>query len=258
MDKSVTIIVPTWNRSSCLSKCLSLITNQSYSNIKAIVSDDGSTDNTYDIVCSIKDSRINYINDVNSGRPAIPRNRALKIAAGDVIAFCDSDDYWKKNKLETQLKLLKEKKVNAICSNAYLDQSNLKYFNDKSRMLTTLDLLRTNSVICSSVLVDSKIFRLCGPFDESLEMRAVEDYLQWLKISLFTDFYYTNQPLLEYTTNSSNSVRINQDLSEEVRYQKILFKFINFAFMHKKFTAIVFALYFLIKSKLKLMLKRLR
>jgi glycosyltransferase involved in cell wall biosynthesis len=183
MDKSITAIIPTWNRANCLKNCLSLIVRQTYKNLTVVVSDDGSSENVLVVADSFKDSRVKYIRGENSGRPSIPRNRAIKKATGNLLAFCDSDDYWKENKLEVQVNILEKTKLGAVCSNAYLDQTPKMYFDNQSRKLTTLDLLKVNSVICSSMVVEKKIIDKCGGFDEDLEFKAVEDYLLWLKVS---------------------------------------------------------------------------
>jgi glycosyltransferase involved in cell wall biosynthesis len=251
MDKSITAIIPTWNRANCLKNCLSLIVRQTYKNLTVVVSDDGSSENVLVVADSFKDSRVKYIRGENSGRPSIPRNRAIKKATGNLLAFCDSDDYWKENKLEVQVNILEKTKLGAVCSNAYLDQTPKMYFDNQSRKLTTLDLLKVNSVICSSMVVEKKIIDKCGGFDEDLEFKAVEDYLLWLKVSLYTDIYYTSEPLLAYTTNSSDSVRLNQSLTEEVRYRKILMNLLRFALRKGKFLSVPLILLFLVRSKIK-------
>jgi hypothetical protein len=68
---------------------------------------------------------------------------------------------------------------------------------------------------------------------------------------LYTDIYYTSEPLLAYTTNSSDSVRLNQSLTEEVRYRKILMNLLRFALRKGKFLSVPLILLFLVRSKIK-------
>ena len=119
MNKTFTTIIPTWNRAECLRKCLTRVISQGLFEMEIIVSDDGSTDNTEAVVATFQNSNIKYIFDQNSTLPAITRNRALKQAQNEIIAFCDSDDYWSEFKLKTQLKILNSEGVSASCSNAF-------------------------------------------------------------------------------------------------------------------------------------------
>ena len=101
----VSIITPTWNCARFIGETIQSVLAQTYQNWEMIIVDDCSTDDTYDVVKSYidKDNRIQYrCNEKNSGA-AITRNNALKTARGKWIAFLDSDDLWKPEKLEKQL-----------------------------------------------------------------------------------------------------------------------------------------------------------
>ncbi len=97
-DQKVSIIVPIYNTSKYLTKCLDSIINQSYRNLEIILIDDGSTDNSGQIADDYahQDSRIKVIHQKNQGQSAA-RNRGLKLATGDFISFIDSDDKIDKN-----------------------------------------------------------------------------------------------------------------------------------------------------------------
>ena len=94
--KKVSIIVPIYNKEKYIKKCIDSILNQTYSNIEAIVINDGSTDNSDNIMKSYNNKIIKYYSRKNHGIGAT-RNFGLKKATGDYIVFLDSDDYLSDN-----------------------------------------------------------------------------------------------------------------------------------------------------------------
>lgn len=104
----VSIIMPSWNTGRFIAESIQSVLNQTYQQWELIIVDDCSTDNTDEVVTGFQDKRIRYFkNKVNSGA-AVTRNRALREAKGEWIAFLDSDDLWEPEKLEHQLKFMKK------------------------------------------------------------------------------------------------------------------------------------------------------
>ena len=104
----VSIIMPSYNTGKFIKETINSVLNQTYNNWELIIVDDCSTDDTEEIVNAIKDNRIKFLkNSTNSGA-AISRNKAIKEAKGKWIAFLDSDDLWKKEKLEKQIRFMEE------------------------------------------------------------------------------------------------------------------------------------------------------
>lgn len=102
-DGLVSIIMPSWNTEKYIAKSIESVINQTYENWELIIVDDCSTDNTDEVVHKFNDKRIKYYkNDVNSGA-ALTRNKAIREANGEWVAFLDSDDLWKPEKLKKQL-----------------------------------------------------------------------------------------------------------------------------------------------------------
>jgi GT2 family glycosyltransferase len=103
----VSIVVPTYNRAYCLPRTVDSVLAQTYPNFEIILVDDGSTDNTRELVdgMAARDRRIRYFHQPNAGVCAA-RNRGLRAAKGDFVALLDSDDVWKPWKLEIQLACL--------------------------------------------------------------------------------------------------------------------------------------------------------
>lgn len=108
MEELVSIIMPSYNTANYIGASIRSVQAQTWSNWELLLVDDCSTDNTDDVVAQfLNDSRIRYIrNDRNSGA-ALSRNRALREARGEWIAFLDSDDLWAPQKLEKQIAFMR-------------------------------------------------------------------------------------------------------------------------------------------------------
>lgn len=219
----ISVIIPTYNRANSIERVIQSVLKQSVFT-EVLVCDDGSTDNTEKIVKSINDSRVKWVPGKHSGLPAVPRNRGLKEAKGEWIAFLDSDDEWLPNKLEQQLKSTRVKNVKAVCSNANMFKPKvgivglLSSYNKKK--ISFEDLLFGNPIICSSVFINKKIIQ---SFPEESSLKALEDYALWLRIATKNKFIHIKKPLLNYTDDKDNSIRKDKDIGTfDVR--KIIFK----------------------------------
>src|SRR5687768_17471 len=102
----LSVVIPTYNRADFIVDAINSVLAQDFGGYspEVIVVDDGSTDNTEEIIKKFKD-KIRYIKIPHSGLPAVARNVGLKKASGEIIAFQDSDDLWDKDKLVNQLKV---------------------------------------------------------------------------------------------------------------------------------------------------------
>jgi glycosyltransferase involved in cell wall biosynthesis len=115
---TVSVVIPAHNRSLVVSRAIDSALTQTYQPLEIIVVDDGSSDNTREVVESIRDSRIRYLrHDRNLGAGAA-RNTGIRAATGDYVAFLDSDDEWMPQKLERQVQVLANNtpEVAAVCS----------------------------------------------------------------------------------------------------------------------------------------------
>lgn len=102
----VSIVMPTYNRAGLIMDSIDSILNQTYFNWELVIVDDGSTDNTEEVVAQVNDKRICFINAGRIGIGGKIKNIGLEKATGDLIAFNDSDDLWDKTKLEKQVAAL--------------------------------------------------------------------------------------------------------------------------------------------------------
>ena len=109
IDGLVSIIMPSWNTAKFIEKSIQCVINQTYENWELLIVDDCSTDNTNEVVEPfLYDSRIKYLHNEKNSGAALTRNRAMREAQGEWIAFLDSDDLWTPAKLEKQVKFMKE------------------------------------------------------------------------------------------------------------------------------------------------------
>ncbi len=177
----ISVIIPTFNRSEFILQTVTAILNQTIQPDEIIVIDDGSTDNTKEILEKLD---IKYIYQENQGVSSA-RNCGIKSAKNTWIAFCDSDDIWHKDKLEKQISFHKQN-PNIIISHT----NEIWKFNDKiikqnkhqkkPKGYCFIDNLAQCKIGASTLLLNKSILDEVGLFDESLV--ACEDYDLWLRI----------------------------------------------------------------------------
>ncbi|MFH1827621.1 MAG: glycosyltransferase [bacterium] len=205
----ISIIIPTYNRKAKIIRAIDSVLSQTVKPYEILICDDGSDDGTEMLVRQIRNTRIKWVPGKHTGLPAVPRNRGVQLAKGDWIAFLDSDDWWKEDKLEKQLIFAKQNKLLAMCSNAFLirKQNNFgKLLNFSKNVIAFTDLLDTNFVICSSAIIHRSLFKKCEGFPEDPSLKAIEDYALWLRIATQTYFGYVREPLVYYN-DDIHSVR---------------------------------------------------
>ena len=103
----VSIILPTYNRAELLPRAVNSVLNQTYQAWELLIWDDGSSDDTEDVIATFKDPRVRAFTEPNHGM-SYALNQALKQARGGLIAFLDDDDEWQADKLDRQVSFLRE------------------------------------------------------------------------------------------------------------------------------------------------------
>ena len=197
MPPRVSVIIPTYNRSRYIAEAIRSVQAQTHRDVEIIVADDGSTDDTSQIMAGFGDS-VSYLPLEHRGQPAATRNAGLRAAEGEYVAFLDSDDLFLPGKLALQLAAFEQH------PEAGLAYSNGYFFRDDPQVPTgrTLDgmptptgdaladLLRGNFLTSPVVLVRHECLNVVGLFDERPEFFAVEDYDLWLRIAAHFPFVH--------------------------------------------------------------------
>jgi len=211
----LSVVVPAFNSESTIVATIYSVLNQSIDSIEVLVVDDGSTDNTPDLVKSIPDPRVHYEWYSNSGRPAVPRNIGLAKARGTWICFLDSDDIWCANRLLFVFAAIyNSPDVDVVCHNVYQIDS----VNHNARKVVCgppstnmyADLLRYGNRLSTSATTIRRSFLASNNlrFNESAEFAIVEDYDLWIRIAKCgAKFLFLNMFLSKYILSSSNMTR---------------------------------------------------
>lgn len=179
----VSVITPAYNSEKYISESIESVLSQTYKNWELIIVNDKSTDNTKDIIEHYvdKDSRIRLIELQENSGAAVARNTALESAKGRYIAFLDSDDRWKKNKLEKQIEFMKQNEYSfTFTGYEYIldsDNPTQKIFRVPSK-LNYSQALKNTVIGCLTVIVDKSII---GDFRMPLVRRG-QDHLTWLML----------------------------------------------------------------------------
>jgi glycosyltransferase involved in cell wall biosynthesis len=189
----VSVVIPVYNRAKQISRAVHSVLAQSYQNFEIILVDDGSTDETADVLKNLKQSheQIKLISLPGNRGVSFARNKGIEQAQGRFIAFLDSDDEWLPIKLETQLKTLKDTGCQWVHTNEDWVR-NGKPLKQKSHHRKAGGWQFTRSLeLCvispSSVMINADVIRQ-NLFDESYEV--CEDYDLWLRLSLVYPIAY--------------------------------------------------------------------
>lgn len=157
-SKLVSIITPSYNSSKFIEETIVSVQNQTYTNWEMLITDDGSTDNSIQIIrcLSKQDSRIKIFSIKNSG-PAVARNNSIKNAKGSFLAFLDSDDLWLPEFLSTSISQISTSEGFVFSSYKRCNEITLEeQFTDfiVPEKVTYMDILKTNSISCLTAFID--------------------------------------------------------------------------------------------------------
>ncbi|MBC2733856.1 MAG: glycosyltransferase [Desulfobacteraceae bacterium] len=181
----VSVIIPTYNRSWCLSEAIDSVLSQTFQNIELIVVDDGSTDETPALLSHYGD-HLRVLRQSNRGVSAA-RNGGIQAARGNLIAFLDSDDTWQPGKLARQVDFFDTHPDAMICQTEETWIRRGVRVNPKRRHRKLSGwIFEASLALClvspSAVMMRRELLEGMGGFDESLP--ACEDYDLWLRVSL--------------------------------------------------------------------------
>ena len=206
MRDLVSIIMPSYNTGQYIKNTIESVIIQTHQDWELIIVDDCSTDNTDEIVKQFfDDPRIKYIKNINNSGAAICRNKALREAKGKWIAFLDSDDVWLPEKLEEQIRFMKE---NHYCF-SYTGYEEIDLNGNKTgvrvsgpKRITKAGFYNYCWPGCLTVMYDADAIGLI----QIKSIRKNNDYAMWLKVCNKADCYYLNKELALYRRGRVGSI----------------------------------------------------
>ena len=193
----VSVIIPTYNRSWCLSEAIDSVLSQTFQDMELIVVDDGSTDETPALL-SRYDDRLRCLRQTNRG-VSVARNHGIQAANGALIAFLDSDDLWQPDKLARQVDFFDRQPDALICQTEETWIRRGVRVNPKHRHRKPSGwIFEPSLALClvspSAVMMRRELLEEMGGFDESLP--ACEDYDLWLRVSLHYPIHLIDEALV--------------------------------------------------------------
>jgi len=221
----VSIVIPAYNSAWCLESALNSVFDQSFNDYEIIVVNDGSTDNTAEVLAAYKDS-IQIIYQENGGLSKA-RNTGIQAARGTYIAFLDSDDWWLPEKLESQVSLMQSKPELGFCSTATRVQNQQgellniwECHNPTNNMLQTI--FSHNAAVAgsgSAVMVRRNLLDNSNLFDENL--KSFEDIDLWIRLAAVSEYSCISTPLA-VILRRENSLSKNFDVMRNSALRSII------------------------------------
>lgn len=206
-DPLVSVVMPMYNAEAYLDQSVNSVINQTYTNWELIIVNDCSTDGSLEKAQGFaeKDRRIRILNNEKNSGVAKTRNRGIDEAKGEYIAFLDSDDFWRSDKLELQMNLIKKNDYSFVYGALCFWKDGDGFLDYWRKVPTKADyhyLLKANIIPSSTVIVDATMIK-----DVKMPLVNHEDYGAWLNVlrKYGITAYGINQPLAAYRVNESVS-----------------------------------------------------
>lgn len=224
----VSILIPSYNAAHFLSTSIESALSQTYQDFEIIVMDDGSSDNTKEVVQSFIDKypdKIGYFFQENQGLP-VARNRCIEHSQGDYLALLDADDKWLPCRLEEGVRILDaDKAVGLVHGNITYIDFNCKEISTPKRNAQIINghifdniFLRKGDISCPTVLFRRSCCEDVGMFDVNLSRLGCEDRDLWLRIAQKYKIIYIDKILSYYRVTSESMSRNLMKMTEARLY----------------------------------------
>jgi teichuronic acid biosynthesis glycosyltransferase TuaG len=226
--KLVSVIVPYFKKRIYIKNTIKSILNQTYKKFEIIIIYDDSDLTDLEYIKKIKslDKRIRIIINKNNKGAGYSRNIGIKNSKGSLIAFLDSDDLWKKNKLKKQLNFMKINNllISSTTYSIFNDYNDQKKIRQVKKISTYKELLKSCDIGLSTTIIDKKILKKKYLFPD---LTTKEDYVLWLKISRDLTDIHGLQEILTMWRNSKNSLSSNffQKIFDGFKVYNVYMKF---------------------------------
>ena len=250
MNPKVSVIIATHNHAHFLPRAISSVKEQTYQDYELIIVNNGSTDNTEQVIKELQWEKLRYVHQENTGSVAGPRNTGLKVANGDYAAFLDSDDVWYPDKLEKVMSILEKDSNIDILTHDLLKRTETKIINQikvgpkkRGPILDRL-FIDGNFLLGSATVLKKDLFINLGGFDGREDFVNVEDYEAWLRMAeTGCKFYFLNDALGELYVHGSNLsndvIRVITDFQNVIKHHfKIAYPYPNIRHLFMKRHAI--------------------
>jgi teichuronic acid biosynthesis glycosyltransferase TuaG len=246
----VSIIIPYFKKKNYIKKAITSVLRQTYQNFEVIIVFDDKDLSDIDLINNLKklDKRIFVIFNSKNIGAGLSRNKGIKYAKGDLIAFLDSDDIWKKNKLELQIKFMKKKRADFSYTAYEIINSDVlkKYKREAKSNLNYESLIRSCDIGLSTVMMKKKLFNSYCKFPN---LKTKEDYVLWLKLAKKKIVLYGLNIILTQwrTTNNSLSKNSIQKIFDAFLVYN---KYMKFSFLKSCQSVFLLSLNYIIKKYL--------
>ena len=238
LSPQFSIVIPTYNRADFIAKTIDSILNQSYENFEIIVVDDGSTDNTEEVVTALEDARLSYFKKTNGERGAA-RNYGAKKSRGQYINFFDSDDLAYDNHLSEAVRMIEINQNPEIFHLGYdvksPDSDLIRHVNNLPEEIND-QLITGNHLSCNGVFVRKDI-ALQYPFNEDRELSASEDYELWLRLASRFRIPISNEitsTIIDHDSRSVVQINLERLLSRINLLKNYLFRDQHFRLKYER------------------------
>ncbi len=203
---TVSIVIPTYNRAHLVGRSVKSVLNQNYQDFEIIIVDDGSSDNTEDVIEKFQeqDDRIKYIRHKTNRGGAVARNTGIQAAKGKYIAFQDSDDTWEPEKLEKQMRVFEHAlaEVGVVYTDMWRRREGKRKYipspeiKPEEGIVYKQALIRVLGIGIGTAMIKRECFNRVGMFDESLH-RFIDLEL-FVRLSKYYYFQHIKEPLINY------------------------------------------------------------
>jgi len=175
MISALTIIIPSYNKKNYITECINSVINQTYEDWRLIIIDDCSTDGSQEVLKKFNtNKKIKIIFLKKNKGPSFCRNLGIRLSFSKYIGFLDADDFWEENKLEDQIKFMKEKTINFSFTDYYTLKSNdlIKKTNIINEF-NYFSFIKNSSINTSTMILEKSIIG-CTKFKR---LNLLEDYI---------------------------------------------------------------------------------
>jgi len=247
----VSVIIPTYNRVEVLPRAINSVLNQTYKNIDIVLVDDGSIDNTQDVIEKKYDTAVKYVKQPNKGAGAA-RNLGFQKSEGKYTNFLDSDDYFSTRNIEEKVEVLERRRdIGWVFSDRYYLDSENRIFYDripylekhKASMLKTNDFFEVmllsggKPVQTGTVLMRRECVERIGGWDENLPaLQDVDFFLRMSKefkgkfidkvglVQIKSADSFSATPMIRSDGTAQLVEKINREMAPYIRKRKLCWK----------------------------------